>query len=135
MALAGKSTKVRSSDIAGGAGAYADVAGIKSASMNSNGQLLDTTTMAASYVAQILGLKSGAFSISGVWEPTDTNGQVRIRNAWLNDAELWIQFLPNGTDGFKAQVKVPTFTISSAVDGVVEMSAELPWTGAIAVAP
>lgn len=132
MALAGKSSKARVSTVAGGAGAYNDVTGMKSISMNQSGENLDVTTMTASYIARIQGLKDATYSLSGNWEPTDTNGQVAIRNAWLNDSELWVQILPDGSTGFKQQVRVSAFTIEIAVDGVASVSIELEGTGAIA---
>lgn len=135
MALAGKSSKARVSTVAGGAGAYNDVAGMKSISINQAGTNLDTSAMAASFNARLQGLKDATYSLSGNWEPTDTNGQVVIRNAWLNDTTLWIQILPDGVAGFKQECKVSAFNIEIAVDGIASVSVELEGTGAVAAAP
>jgi predicted secreted protein len=132
MAQAGKSSLVKVSTVAGGAGAYNTVAGVKSASMNQSGQNLDITVLPASFVARLQGLKDASYSLSGNWESTDTNGQIAIRNAWLNDTVLWIQFLPDGSTGFKQEVKVSAFNLETSVEGITSFSIELEGTGAIA---
>jgi predicted secreted protein len=42
-----------------------------------------------------------------------------------------VQFLPDGTTGFKQAVKVSSFEMSASVDGLVEVSIELEGNGAI----
>lgn len=128
----GKNSLVKVSPTAGGAGAYTTVADIRSASMSNGATTHDITAMAASWISRIIGLLDGTYSLSGYWKPSDTNGQVAIRNAMINDTTLWIQFLPDGTSGFKQEVKVSKFDINTTVDGLVEVSIELEGTGAIA---
>lgn len=131
MALAGKSLKVRVSTTAGGAGTYTDVAELNSASMSQSGTNFDVSAFADTFIKRLQGLKDASYQISGFWVPTDTNGQVALRNAWLNDTTLWVQFLPNGTAGFKQEVKVSQIDFNASVDGAVEFSATLEGTGAI----
>jgi predicted secreted protein len=131
---AGKSTVVKVSPTAGGAGTYTIVASVKSATMSLAGATLDTTafvTGGASLVSRILGLKDASYSLSGFWDSGDTNGQLAIRNSLINDSVLWIQFMPDGTTGFKQQVIVSKFDISDAVDGMAEVSIELQGTSTI----
>lgn len=135
MALPGKSSLVKVSTTAGGAGAYTTVADLNSATMSTNGGTIDITEFGDNYMQRIQGIKDGSFQISGFWAPADTNGQVAIRNALVNDGELWAQFLPDGTNGFKQQVRVASFELAAGVDGVVTMSASLEGTGAVAPVP
>lgn len=132
MAMAGTASLVKVSPTAGGAGVYTTVADINSASMSHAGNTLDVGAFGITYMQRILGLKDATYSLSGFWLPTDTNGQVAIRNAWLNNTTLWIQFLPDGVAGFKQEVKVTSIDISTSVDGVVDVQFQLDGTGAIA---
>jgi predicted secreted protein len=130
-ASAGKNLRVKVSPTVGGAGTYTLVAGAKNATMTQNGQTLDVSAFGAAAVEKILGLRDATYSLSGNYEGGDTNGQVAIRSA-LADTTLWIQFLPDGTTGFKQEVKVASFDITAAVDGIVEFTANLEGSGAIA---
>src|SRR5690554_4961606 len=51
-----------------------------------------------------------------------------IRDNYLNGTDLWIQILPDGTNGFEVKVLVSSFEISASVDGAVEFNAELEST-------
>lgn len=132
MALPGKNTLVKVSTTAGGAGAYTTVDEIQSVDFNESGASIDVTKFDDDWISRIQGLKDCKWSLKGFWDPADTNGQLAIRNAWLNDTELWVQILPNGTTGFKQQVLVSSFNISTGVSGVAEVSIDLEGTGAIA---
>lgn len=134
MAIAGKKALVKVSTVAGGAGAYNTVDEIGEVSMSHSGGTLDTTKFNNDYMARIYGLKDVSFSISGTWDSADTNGQVAIRNAWLNETELWFQYLPDGSAGFKAQVVVSSCEIKSSVGGRCEFSATLDLAGGVAPA-
>ena len=134
MAIAGKKALFKVSAVAGGAGAYNAVDEINDISMSHSGGTLDTTKFNNDYMARIYGLKDVSFSLSGTWDADDTNGQVAIRNAWLNETELWVQYLPNGTTGFKAQVVVSSCEIKSAVAGRCDFSATLDLAGGVAPA-
>jgi predicted secreted protein len=71
--------------------------------------------------------------LGGFYNPTDTNGQAAIRSAFLNDTSLFIQFLPDGSTGFKQEVKVSKFEVSAGVDGTVEVSIDLEGSDAISL--
>ena len=130
MALAGKDLVVQVAT--GSTATYATVADLNSATMTHAGNTIDVSEMGVDYVQKILGLKDVSYSLGGFYAPTDTNGQVRIRNAWLNDTALWIKFLPDGSTGFKQAVKVASFEISGSADGAVELSVDLEGDGAVA---
>jgi len=129
MAIAGKSMAVRVATTA--AGTYTSVAEIKEASMSHAGNNQDISTFGSAWVLRLQGLKDATYSLSGFYNPTDTNGQVAIRNAWLNDTPLFVQFLPNGTNGFRQEVRVSSYEVSASADGAQEVSIELEGTGAI----
>jgi predicted secreted protein len=129
MALKGRSMKIMTG--ANGT-AWAEVLGIKEASMQNGADNLDISTFGNAYIKRLQGLKDCSYSLSGLYEPTDTTGQVAIRNAWANDTALYIGFLPDGSAGFEQIVFVSSFEISGAVDGVVEVSIDLEGSDAIA---
>jgi len=130
--MKGNSSRVKVSTTAGGAGTYTNVAEVRDWALNEAGQNVDVSNLDAAYAQRIQGMKDLTWSVNGFWKPGDTSGQVAIRNAWLNDSELWVQVLPDGTTGFKQQVRVASFNITAGTDGAVEFSAELEGTGAVA---
>jgi predicted secreted protein len=132
MALAGKSVTVEvSTDDA----AYNAVDEINSVSMNHGGNNYDVSEFGASYVSRIQGLKDCSWSLSGFYDPADTNGQVVIRTAFTAGSDLYVRMYPDGSAGFKQQVAVSGFNISGSVDGPVELSIELEGMAAVATAP
>lgn len=110
---------------------YNTVAEINDMSMSFEGDNIDTTVFGNAFISRIQGLKDGSYSLSGFYDPTDTNGQTVIRTAWLNDTALYARIYPNGTAGFKQQVRVASFEVSAGVDGAVEVSIDLEGTGTI----
>lgn len=131
MALAGKAVVVKVSPTAGGAGVYTAVAGLKSINGSIDGTNLDTTVFTDTFMERIQGLKDGKYSLGGFYTPSDTNGQLAIQNALLNDSVLYIQYLYNGTNGFQQLVKVSKFSVDAAVEKTVDVSIELEGAGPI----
>lgn len=132
MALAGKATKFQVSVVAGGAGTYYDVDDMNSCNMSMDGNNLDVTKFTAAFIKRIQGLKDCGYQASGFRAPADTNGQNAIISAWLNDSELWVKILPDGTSGWKQQVRVSNVNISSDVEATVDCSFDFEGTDAIA---
>lgn len=133
MALAAKATVVEASvdDLA-----WSVVAEINDAGPSLSADNQDVTVFGDNWIDRIQGLKDGSWSLSGFYVSTDTNGQVRIMNAFLNNTALYIRVYPGGgTAGFKQQVKVSSFEVSNAVDGVAELSIELEGAGAVSLLP
>lgn len=129
MAIAGKTLAVKVGTAA--AGPFTRVAELKEASLSQSGNNQDISSFDAAWIRRMQGLKDGTYSLSGFYAPTDTAGQVAIRNAWLLDTTLFVQFLPNGTAGFQQEVRVSSYEVSASAEGAQEVSIELEGTGAI----
>lgn len=130
MAFAGKSFVVKVSVTAGGAGSYTAVDEIGSCKMAWKGGSGDISDFGSTWKSYLQTLKDATYSLEGTWDSADTNGQVAIQSAFLNDIELWVQYLPNGTAGWKQQVICTGFDLSEEVDGVCKVSITLQGTGA-----
>lgn len=114
------------------------IAGINSIGFDTSADMLDITDFDSSCFREfIAGLKSGTVSLSGDYEPTDTNGQVVLRDAWLNGTLLTgatvISFTVDGTNGFSANAYVTSFSVNPTVEGKVTVSFSLQLTGTISV--
>lgn len=133
MAYAGKDLVISVATTTGGT--YNVVAGMKDASMNISGDNQDITTFGEDYIVRLQGLKDVSYSLSGFLDLTDTNGQVRLQNALLNDSALFVKFLPDGTNGWKQEVKVSSFEMNGTADGMVELSIELEGSDSITAVP
>jgi predicted secreted protein len=129
MAMKGNAMKIMTGT---DGGTYNEVDDLNEATMSNGADNLDITKFSQTFINRLQGLKDVTYSLKGFYKPSDTNGQVVIRTAWLNDSALWIGFLPDGTTGFEQKVVVSSFEISGAVDGVVELSIELEGNDAIA---
>jgi len=132
-AFAGRNVIVEASTTAGGAGSYTVIAEIRDVSMSHQGNNLDASAFGTQWMKRIQGIKDNTFSLSGHYDPTDTNGQTAIRSAWLNDTVLWFAVKWNGVNGFKQQVRVANFDVQASTDGIVSVSISLEGTDALAV--
>ena len=134
MALKGISARLKVSTTAGGAGTYTDVAEIRDATITLDGQNLDVSFFGTSaWTTRIQGRKDVTLDATGYLVPGDTNGQVAIRNAYINDTELWAEYLWDGTAGFKFQCRVASFSSAADVDGIVGITIRLEGTSAVTV--
>ncbi|WP_134705092.1 phage tail tube protein [Ammoniphilus sp. YIM 78166] len=131
MPMKGKSLRVKVGTATGGP--FNDVQDLNDASMSIDGDNQDISTFNSDYVKRLQGLKDANYSLSGFYKPDDTNGQAIIRAALINDTPLFVQFLPDGTTGFKQEVKVASFEVSGAADGVIEVSIDLEGSDAISL--
>lgn len=129
--LAGKLNRAQVGTTSGGT--FTTVAGLKTSSIELDGAVIDDSEFGVDWQQKLQGLKNFKISMSGSYRPDDTNGQVAIRSAYVNDTELWAQVLPDGADGFRGQVIVTKFSVEPAVDGGVSVSIELEGTGAITI--
>jgi len=105
------------------------VGDLNEASASFEGDNIDITVFSNTFVKRAQGLKDVKYSVSGFAKTDDTNGQTIIQTAWLNGTDLYVQFLYNGTIGFKQKVVVASIEISASVDGMVEYSAEFEGAG------
>lgn len=131
--LAGKNLVVSVSTTTGGT--YYAVAGMNDASMSMSADNQDITVFGDTFIAKLQGLKDVSYSLSGFYDTADTNGQIVLRDAFLNDTALFVKFLADGTNGWKQEVKVASFDISGTVDGIVELSIELEGSATITAVP
>lgn len=133
-AIAGKSVVVKVSATA--MGTYTQTCTLNDVTFTIEGDNLDVTTFCNTYMNRIQGLKDTSFNMGGFYDPTDTNGQVVILNALLNSqGVIFIQFLPDGTNGWQLALLVSSFEISATADGFVEVSIDFEGTGAITAVP
>lgn len=71
------------------------------------------------------------YSLSGLYDPADTNGQNILRTARDNGTTVLLQVLPNGTAGYQQECRVTEYTDEGDADGeYVECSFELEAVGA-----
>lgn len=133
-AISGKAGLLKISTTAGGAGTYTTCLGITSFSVSLDGVLIDVTELPATYMARIQGLKDLKIDAQGTYQSGDTTGQLAIRNSLVNDTgELWCSAFPDGTTGFKSQVKVDSFKVDNSVAGAALVSFSLAGTGTATV--
>jgi len=129
MALAGNATTIKLGTNL--------IAGINSASFDAALDQLDITAFNEGERSYIAGLNGAQIPISGDYDPTDTNGQVALVNAWSNKTLLTGATAPellfNGTAGFEADAYVASLTIASSVEGKATISITLQLTGTITV--
>lgn len=112
-------------------GPYTSAANIKSATIEIDGTTLDISSIGSDWIARIQGMKDAKLSVSGSYDPADTNGQVALRSALINDTAIYVQFLPDGVSGFQCQVKVAKFAPSASVSGEAQISIDLEQTGGV----
>lgn len=128
MALAGKNTVVKVGTSA--SGPFNEVEELNEASMSLEGDNQDISTFASEFVKRLQGLKDASYELGGFYSG-NAGQQAVIRDALLNDTPLYFQFLPDGTTGFQQEVKVASFEVETAADGVVEVSIGLEGTDEI----
>ena len=104
------------------------------------GDTLDTTTFDSNCFREfIAGLRSGTIDISGLYDPTDTNGQSALWTAFVNGTTLTTTQKPkilwDGTNGLECDGVVSSFNINGVVEGLINFSATLQLTGAPTLLP
>lgn len=136
MALAGHPVLVYAKATNAAAVSGDEVDGINSVSYSPSLDLLDVTDFkdTTGTKLKLAGLKDGSISLSGDLEMTDAP-QTLLRTAAGDGSSVWmtIHFNPSGAasaKGFQVECKVESFEISAAVDGKVEFTASLQFTGA-----
>ncbi len=116
-------------------GTYNAVDGLTGYGMSRKGNPIDITLIGAEFIERMQGLKDASYSLSGFYEPADTTGQVVIEDAWMNNTDLFVKVLPDGTNGFRQQVVVDSFDTDGEADGGVELSIELSGAAAMVAVP
>lgn len=131
--IAGRSTLVKVATTL--AGTYNTVAGLKSANHSIDAASIDDNEFGVVWVQKIQGLKDGKLELSGQLRPSDTTGQIVIRTSMLNDTDLFVKVLFDGTNGWVQQMRCSKFAADAALDGIVGLSISLEGTGAITAVP
>jgi len=118
-------------------GATNIVAGLKTLSLELDGQTVDDSEFGVDWTQVVQSTKTWKITAGGSYRPTDATGQIAIRDSLINDTDLYAQFLPdNGTTaliGLNGQVRVTKFSVEPAFDGISSVSIELMGTGTPAV--
>lgn len=128
MALPGKNAKVKIG--------VNDVKGLNEATFTANGENIEVSTFDSDgWRERMQGLKDFTMSLTGYYDPTDTNGQVAIRTAWLNGDDVTVDYLVDGTNGFSGAYKVASCEITAAAAGEVAVTFELESNGALTILP
>jgi len=115
--------------------AYNTVANLNDVSMTVEGKNVDVSVFADNYVDRLQTLKDVKYSLKGFYDTADTTGQVVIRTALLGASDLYVKYLPDGTNGFKQKVVVASMDFGSVVDGVVEVTFSLEGAGDMSITP
>ena len=113
------------------------VSGVNDASISRGGEVLDDTAFEEShdgFRSRLIGLRDWSINASGDYDGSDTNGQLVILSAWENGTALYVQYLPDGTNGVKGQCVVESFEQSGDVAGKEQMSFVLQADGALSAA-
>lgn len=110
-------------------GSYTNVAGIDSGTIDLDGVNVDVTTLTDADIVRIQAMKDTKVTLSGNYE-ADTSGQGAIRTALEADSDLFVKFLPDGTTGWKLQVKPSKYSIGSSITGKASVSIDLDGSGA-----
>lgn len=111
-------------------GSYTTVAGVKSATLNMSGQNVDVTTLTDADIVRIQAIKDKSVSIQCNME-ADASGQGAIRTAYTNDSDLFVQFLWDGSVGWKFQCKVGSISPTATPTSEVSVTYELEGSGAV----
>lgn len=136
MALAGHPCKVYALATSGTPSGSDEVAGIMDVGFDPKTNMIDVTDFkdTSGFEIKLSALKSGAISMSGNFEEADAP-QILLRTSWTTGASVWITtlFAPSasaGSQGFKTECKVESFSVKSTSAGKVDFSAALSFSGA-----
>lgn len=80
------------------------------------------------------GLKGGKPALKLVYDPTDTNGQLVLRSAWVAGTLLYFIASINGTDTATFTAFVANWNPHAPVNGANDLSVNLQMTGPVVFA-
>lgn len=120
-AQAGIDSTIEASTDDGSGDAYEDIGGADTVSFPRSRVELDATSFSDDAFKRIVGIKDTSMTISGKYDNSDT-GQSKLDAALESGDDLYLQFKPDGTNGYKAAFKIQSFDISTSHDGVVEFT-------------
>ena len=131
--LAGKSMEIRISDSEMSDGNDgAKINGADNATFNKLKEILEITQFTDKFRKRKGGLKDSNLDISGNYDPTDTDGQLKLDPHGDNE-DVWVALFPEGNESGKSgkQIKMiaESFEQSAEADGKQEFSATLQGNG------
>jgi len=112
-------------------GSFTKINGVDNATLNRLAELLDVTQFGDTHKKRIAGLKDSNISLSGNYDPSDTNGQLLLNPG----DEIYLQYLYDGTNGKQILMMVEIFEQSSAADGKQTFSSTLQGQAAPTAVP
>ena len=106
----------------------AKIKGVNSSTRNRLAEMLEITQFGDNYQKRMPGLKDTSVSLSGNYDPSDTNGQLGLESG----DSVYIGTYPEGTATASKQVPmiVENFEHSASADGKQEFSSSLVGNGA-----
>lgn len=112
-----------------------EVGGIDTANITLGRTVLDASIFkGGAFKRRILGLKDMPLVLSGNWVPGDT-AQAAMKTAWGDGTSMYVQILPDGTNGFEIEYKVTDMEFPNEVDGKAQVTFTLASTGDVAFKP
>ena len=117
--LAGRQAVIKIDTTSSGPGVVID--GVDNHTYKELCDMLDISKYGNEYKNRIGGLKDTNVTLSGNYNPSDTNGQLKI----VPGDFVWLQVLPDGTNGKKVKMIVEDFTLQAPVEGKQTFSSTL----------
>jgi len=112
---------------------YTTVAGLDSISMSIDGQSVDDSEFGNDWMQRLQGIKDFKITASGKVRLADTNGQLAVRSALINDTTLYAKYLPDGgvtsNAGLKCLIKVASWKVDPTVQDKQAVSFDLEGAG------
>jgi|SRR6185312_9259708 len=110
---------------------FITIGGVKNATFGPKRDMLDISTLGGGAAkAKLAGMTDGQVSIDGDFIAGDT-GQAAMRAAWASGADLYIQLLFDGTNGYYVKTKISQFDIKGATASTVSFSATCEFNSGI----
>lgn len=100
---------------------YNTVGGCNNGNMPFARAMLEVTEFGDSAVDRISGLADQSATVSGHYIGSDT-AQAALIAGLQNGTDVYVRWLPDGTNGFVVRGKVENFEVSAGVDATVEFS-------------
>lgn len=109
-----------------------------SANLNQGGDVLDDTEMSLSHAfrTRLYGLRDWSIDLTLEYAPGSGSAFEVLRDAWLNQNVVDVQYLPDGTiaNGFQGTAVVETFNMSGEVGGKETIEVTLQADGQLSAA-
>lgn len=122
----------------GSEGTYAELTNVRNVTLSLETAEADVTTRANNgWRATTPTLKDASIEFEMIYDSADSNGFVRVKNAFLNDTDLWVKVLDGTTrttgglgdddsgNGLVAKVRVNNFSINQSLEEAVTASVSL----------